>query len=587
MGWRSCTCRRGTWSATASSRTSWKPIAATTRPGPSERLRRQRAGRPAGRRRGLSQARPPGPGGRGGRGVRGVDPARRHHRDDPAQPPLHGRGPAHRRARVPDRRTVAGLRPARRPARAARFRRRPLRRRRRRRAGRGRGRGRRPLAARRRGAVPRLRGRPGQAGRSEPDRRAGAADRPRPAAPVRLRPRRARGRAGDALAHRGAAVALARRGTTVNGLRVGDIWTLVAVALLTVVAAFLAMSETAITRTNRIRALHLQEEGRRGARQLLALVEQTARSLNGVLLLVLVVQFTATSLFTSVMERVVGGGLGVALAAVIMTLVTFIFAEVAPKTYAVQQTDRAALTVAPVVYWITRLPVLGPLTRLLIAIGNVITPGKGLKTGPFVSEDELRALVDEAKREEVIEEEEREMIHSVFEFGDTIVREVMVPRPDMVVVPVSHSLQQVLELILRSGFSRIPVYGRDIDDISGLVTIEDLLEEIVGEIADEYDREEPNVEPLPDGDFRVNARLSINEVNELLDVELPATEWDSIGGLLFNLIGDVPKEGQEIEFQGLALRAERVQGRRVGRVRIHRLTTRAAGLGNTAEARKQ
>jgi CBS domain containing-hemolysin-like protein len=122
---------------------------------------------------------------------------------------------------------------------------------------------------------------------------------------------------------------------------------------------------------------------------------------------------------------------------------------------------------------------------------------------------------------------------------------------------------------------------------SGLVTIEDLLEEIVGEIADEYDREEPNVEPLPDGDFRVNARLSINEVNELLDVELPATEWDSIGGLLFNLIGDVPKEGQEIEFQGLALRAERVQGRRVGRVRIHRLPRPTAGRESTAEAHKQ
>jgi putative hemolysin len=434
-----------------------------------------------------------------------------------------------------------------------------------------------------------------------------------------------------------------------SGLTTGDIWTLVAVALLTVLAAFLAMAETSVTRTTRIRALHLQEEHRRGARQLLALVEHTARSLNTILLLVLVVQFTATSLFTSVMERLVGGGLGVLLAAVIMTLVTFIFAEVAPKTYAVQQTDRAALTIAPVVYWLTRLPVLGPLTRLLIGIGNVVTPGKGLKAGPFVSEDELRALVDEAEREEVIEEEEREMIHSVFEFGDTIVREVMVPRPDMVVVPRSHSLEQVLEVMLRTGFSRIPVYGRDIDDIvglayakdvlrslhdgqtdkplaeilrpapvmpesmraadclremrrrkshmvivideyggtAGLVTIEDLLEEIVGEIADEYDSEEPNVEPLPDGDYRVNARLSISEVNELLDVELPATEWDSIGGLLFNLIGAVPKEGQEVEFQGLSLRAERVQGRRVGRVRIHRLTRPGAGRESAAEARKQ
>jgi CBS domain containing-hemolysin-like protein len=433
-------------------------------------------------------------------------------------------------------------------------------------------------------------------------------------------------------------------------LSTGDIWTLAAVVLLTAVAAFLALSETAVTRTNRIRAFHLEEEGRRGARQLRELVENIARSLNLILLLVLVVQFAATSLFTSVMERLVGGGLGVALAAAIMTVVTFIFAEVAPKTYAVQHTDQAALRVAPVVWWLTRLPILGPLTRLLIGIGNVITPGKGLKSGPFVSEDELRAMVDEAEREEVIEDEEREMIQSIFEFGDTVVREVMVPRPDMVVVPVDCSLEQVLEVILRTGYSRIPVYGRDIDDVvglayakdvlrslhdgqadkplaeilrpapvmpesmraadclremrrrkshmvivideyggtSGLVTIEDLLEEIVGEITDEYDREEPNVEPLPDGGWRVNARMSIDEVNELLDTELPSTEWDSIGGLLLNLVGDVPKEGQEVEFQGLSLRAERVQGRRIGRVRIHRLQQPSSeDQQAAAEARKQ
>jgi magnesium and cobalt exporter, CNNM family len=430
----------------------------------------------------------------------------------------------------------------------------------------------------------------------------------------------------------------------------GDIWSLVAVVLLTGMAAFLAMSETAVTRTNRIRAARLEEEGRRGARQLRDLVENTARSLNLILLLVLVVQFAATSLFTAVMERLVGGGLGVALAAAIMTVVTFIFAEVAPKTYAVQHTDQAALRVAPVVWWLTRLPVLGPLTRLLIGIGNIVTPGKGLKTGPFVSEDELRAIVDEAEREEVIEDEEREMIQSIFEFGDTIVREVMVPRPDMVVVPSNCSLEQVLEVILRTGYSRIPVFGRDIDDIvglayakdvlrslhdgqadkplleilrpapvmpesmraadclremrrrkshmvivideyggtSGLVTIEDLLEEIVGEITDEYDREEPNVEPLPDGGWRVNARMSIDEVNELLDTELPATEWDSIGGLLLNLVGDVPKEGQEVEFQGLSLRAERVQGRRISRVRIHRPQQPSSeDQQAAAEARKQ
>jgi CBS domain containing-hemolysin-like protein len=444
---------------------------------------------------------------------------------------------------------------------------------------------------------------------------------------------------------------MAGEGTAVKAPTTTDFWTVAAIVVLTGFAAFLAASETSLTRMSRIRAQHLAEQNRRGAAQLLNLVENPPRFLNLVLLLLLVTQFTATALATSVAERLIGGGVGLVVAIVSMTVLTFVFAEVVPKTLAVQQTDRVALRVAPVVYVLVRLPVLGPLTRLFIAIGNVVAPGKGLASGPFVSEDELRAMVDEAERGEVIEQEEREMIHSIFEFGDTILREVMVPRPDMVAAEVSHSLQEVLELILRSGFSRIPVYRGDLDDVvglayakdvlrslhqgqvskpladilrpapflpesmraadclremrkrkshmvivideyggtSGLVTIEDLLEEIVGEIADEYDREEPNVEPLPDGDYRVNARLGIDEVNELLGVELPSTEWDSIGGLLFNLVGDVPREGQEVEFQGLRLRAERVQGRRVGRVRIHRLTPAEVGddSGAPAQARPQ
>ncbi|HWC43657.1 MAG TPA: hemolysin family protein, partial [Actinomycetota bacterium] len=254
-----------------------------------------------------------------------------------------------------------------------------------------------------------------------------------------------------------------------------DFWTLLIVAALTGCAALLAMAETSLTRMSRARAMHLQEEQRRGAAQLLSLVEQPARFLNLVLLLLLVVQFTATALFTSVMDRIVGGGLGVAIAAVVMTLITFIGAEVAPKTYAVQHTDRAALRIAPFVYLLVRLPVLGPLTRLLIGIGNVITPGKGLKSGPFISEDEIKAMVDEAERDEVIEEEEREMIHSIFEFGDTIVREVMVPRPDMVTVPNDTSLQEVLELILRTGYSRIPVYEGTVDEVAGLAYAKDVL----------------------------------------------------------------------------------------------------------------
>jgi CBS domain containing-hemolysin-like protein len=415
---------------------------------------------------------------------------------------------------------------------------------------------------------------------------------------------------------------------------VADLWIIGAVALLQLVAAWLALAETSLTRMTRIRALHLEEQKRPGARQLVRLVENPATFLNLVLLLVLIVQSLATALFNTVTTRWFGPGIGVAVAVSVITLVTFVLAEVAPKTYAIQQPDRVALRVAPSIYFLTRLPVLGQLTKLLIMLGNVVTPGKGLRGGPFApSEDEVKATVDEATKGGEIEAEEREMIHSIFEFGDTILREVMVPRPDVVAVPVDSPLEEVLQVMLRTGYSRIPVYAGDLDEVqglayakdvlrllnegrgdkplaeilreppvlpesmraadalremrrrashmaivideyggtAGLVTLEDLLEEIVGEIADEYDREEPNVEPLPDGGYRVNARLGIDEVNDLLGVELPDTEWDTIGGLLFNLIGRVPTEGQEVEVQGLRLRAERVQGHRVGRVRIHRV----------------
>ena len=336
------------------------------------------------------------------------------------------------------------------------------------------------------------------------------------------------------------------------------------------------------------------------------------------------------------------------IAATVMTIVTFIGAEVAPKTYAVQHTDRAALFVALFVYFLTRLPGLGQLTRLLIAIGNVVTPGKGLKSGPFVvSEDEIKAMVDEAERDDVIEEEEREMIHSIFEFGDTILREVMVPRPDMVAVPLE-TPPGGAGADPAPGYSCIPVYDGTVDEVvglayakdvlrrlhdgqadkpladilrpapfmpesmraaerlremrrrkshmvivideyggtSGLVTLEDLLEEIVGEIADEYDREEPNVEPLPDGDYRVNARLGIDEVNELLDVELPRPSGTRSAGCCSTWSAGCPGRARRSTSRGCAC-GRAGPGPAHRRVRIHRMPPPERPEDVTAQARRQ
>ena len=404
------------------------------------------------------------------------------------------------------------------------------------------------------------------------------------------------------------------------------------IVLLIMAAAFLAMAETSLTRTNRVKALSLVEEDRRGSNSLLQLVEHPEQFLTPVLLLVLLCHLTAATLVGILAERKFGA-VGVAFATAFEVVVIFVTAEAVPKTFAVQHPDRASLVVAPVISVIVRFPPIRLISRALIGLSNVIVPGKGLREGPFVSEEELLAMADVAVEEDVIEREERKLIHSIIEFGDTVVREVMIPRPDMVSVEARASMSDVLEVVMSAGFSRIPVYEQGIDDIAGiayakdlmramrdgrgdesvrelvrparfvpetkrvaelmpemqqekshmaivvdeyggtagLVTLEDLIEELVGEIVDEYDVEETPIEPLPNGDFRVNARMPIDELNELLEADFPQGDWDTVAGLIYNLLGHVPTEGESVEFDGHRLRAEKVQGRRIGRVRISKV----------------
>ncbi len=363
------------------------------------------------------------------------------------------------------------------------------------------------------------------------------------------------------------------------------------------------------------------------------MVEDPAPLLNVVLLLTLLSHITATVLATVVAIRIFEDA-GEVVAAVVMTLAIFVFAEVVPKTFTVQRTDRAALIMARPVLWIGRI--LRPLGKVLIGISNammVLLPGHGLPKGPFVTEDEIRNMVDVAEEEQEIEEEERELIHSVFEFGDTVVREVMVPRPDMVTLPADTEFDAALKTIVDAGYSRIPLYEGDTDNIvgllyakdllkrvheargtarvsslgrsptfipeqkkvsellremqsqhvhmaivvdeyggtAGLVTIEDLIEEIVGEIVDEYDKEEPLVEPIDEETIRVDAKMPIDEVNDLLGVELPHEEWDTVGGLVFGLTGRVPVVGEKVKFDSIEFRTERVTGRRIQKVVIKKL----------------
>jgi CBS domain containing-hemolysin-like protein len=411
-----------------------------------------------------------------------------------------------------------------------------------------------------------------------------------------------------------------------------DTWLVVVIVIFIVMSAFLALAETGLTRMNRVKAMAMQEQGYKQAGAVLKLMEHPERTLNPILFLLLLSNTVAATLVGVVASRVFGA-IGVAVATAFEVVVIFVFAEAAPKTWAVQHSERAALIAAPLVTAITRFPPLRWITTGLIALSNFFLPGKGIRQGPYVSEQELLALADEAAQQSVIEREERTLIHSIIDFGDTVVREVMVPRPDMVVVESTAKVADVIEIAIAAGFSRIPVYGQGIDDIigivfikdlvraeregqedefvsglmreahfvpetkkvselmremqrekfhmsivvdeyggtAGLVTLEDLIEELVGEIEDEYVVQESSFEKLANGDVRVTARMSIDEVNELLGAELPEGDWDTVGGLVFSLLGHVPTEGETARLNGFQLTAERVQGRRIGRVRISRV----------------
>jgi CBS domain containing-hemolysin-like protein len=423
----------------------------------------------------------------------------------------------------------------------------------------------------------------------------------------------------------------AASGSSRGSFTTGDAWLLVAVAVFIALAAFLALAETGLTRTSRVKAVALEEQGKRGATALLRLMEHPERTLNPVLFLLLLCNTVAATL-VGVVAAHAFGPLGVAVATAFEVVVIFVFAEAMPKTWAVQHSERAALIAAPAVSALVRFPPLRWISGGLIAVSNFILPGKGIKQGPYVSEQELLAMADAAAQEEVIEREERTLIHSIIDFGDTVVREVMVPRPDMVAVESTAQIADVIEIAIAAGFSRIPVYGQGIDDIlgvifvkdlikaeregrtdepvstimreasfvpetkrvselmremqankshlaivvdeyggtAGLVTLEDVIEELVGEIEDEYDVAESPIERLPGGDVRVTSRMALDEVNDLLGASLPEGDWDTVGGLVYGLLGHVPTEGEAVEADGYRLIAERVQGRRIGRVRVAR-----------------
>ena len=417
-----------------------------------------------------------------------------------------------------------------------------------------------------------------------------------------------------------------------SGFHTEDAILVVVIALLLAASGVLAMAETSLVRMNRIKAKSLVDEKKRGARQLARLVENPANFLNPILLLVLICQLVSATLVGIVAEHLFGG-LGVLFGIVFEIVVIFVFFEAVPKNWAVQHADRAALLSAPFVSTLIRFPPIRWLSTVLIGLANLIIgasdDGEGMPRS-YITDSELKAMADVAHEENVIEHDERTFIHSIIDFGDTVTREVMTPRPDMVTVESDVTVRDALEAALGAGYSRIPVEADGIDDIigiaytkdlvraervgkaeqpvrdsmraakfipeskevsdllremqeekfhlaivvdeyggtAGLVTLEDLLEELVGDIVDEFDVEEPTVERLEDGSLLVSAAYSVDDADELLDAELPQGPWDTVGGLMLDLAGRVPDPGDSVEVDGFRLTALDVRGRRIERVRI-------------------
>ena len=413
-----------------------------------------------------------------------------------------------------------------------------------------------------------------------------------------------------------------------------DIWLVIVAALLVVVAAVLSMAEAALSRVSRSAVEDMEREGLRGAARVARVIADPAATLNVLLLLRTAAELVATTIVAVVCQRALDRtAAAIALAAGVMTVTDYVVVGVGARTLGRQHPASVARRTARLALVLTK--VLGPLPRVLILLGNALTPGRGFRDGPFTSEAELRELVDLAEERQLIESGEREMIHSVFELGDTLVREVMVPRTDMVWIERGKTVRQALSLALRSGFSRIPVIGENEDDIvgvaylkdlarrvyededraekvdeimrpahfipeskpvdellremqarqvhvavvideyggtAGLVTIEDILEEIVGEIADEYDRETPRTEELEDGSVRVNVRLPVDDVEEMFDVRFDLEDVETVGGVLAAVLGRVPIPGATATVQGLTFVAESAKGRRnrIGTVLIKR-----------------
>ncbi len=427
-----------------------------------------------------------------------------------------------------------------------------------------------------------------------------------------------------------------------------EAWLQLAILITSLVLTALASAtETALTSVSRIKLRNLAEEGDKKAIEIERLLSQPNTFLSTILVVNSVAVIVASSMATVLALRI-SATFGELISSIVISLVVLIFCEITPKTAALQNPMRVARAMVGLVRgtaWLLRPVVwsLGMITTFLVRLLG----GQVKRRGPFVTEEELRLLVTVGEEEGVLEEEETEMIHSIFEFADTTVREVMIPRIDMVTLESDATVDEAVDLALQGGFSRIPVYEETIDNIigvlytkdmlkqlreghnvlairdlvrpayfvpetkklddllreirqkrvhmvivvdeygsvAGLVTIEDLVEEIVGDIQDEYDREEKLYERVNEDEYIFDAKISIDEFNDVMGTELDDEDYETLGGLMYALLDKIPSVDDTITFEGLTFTVLSTRGRRITKVRVERKPVHRDKPGAEAEQR--
>ncbi|MFQ5810007.1 MAG: hemolysin family protein [Armatimonadota bacterium] len=409
---------------------------------------------------------------------------------------------------------------------------------------------------------------------------------------------------------------------------------LAALGLLLVVQAFFTASEIGYLAVSKTRAAQLRAADARGSEVLYCLAERPTLVLSTILVGITSCVYVIEALATLAAERTLPPEVAHYVALFGTAVIVLVLAEVTPILYAIQNPERVALRGAPVLWVLTRVlwVVVAPLTAIARGVSWVLSGGRH-ERDPSMTEAEIKEMVDMGEEQGVLEEEERRMLYGVFRFTDALVGQVMVARTDMVCVEAREPVGKALRTIVEEGFTRLPVYSGDVDQIvgilyakdlishirqgrmdtpageavreapripessrvqdalrqlqrqrramaivadeyggvAGLVTLEDLLEEIVGEIEDEFDEEEALVRETGPGEYVCDARTTVPELNEALGIELEETGHDTVGGLVYELLGHIPEPGESCRHEGLELTVEQVENRRIAKVRIVRL----------------